>query len=159
SWMQDRARWVREVLLINYPDATARFRPCWALHTTLLNDMSLLEWIYEDGFGDKRRLLSSESFRRTLETVLHHAEHITSTCPQPESDQMHPVPVPSRDDSAQVDLMGQQLALQEAFEYYLRAGTVQEDLRAKGEQATQEERRLADEQVRELGESMRRIII
>lgn len=159
SWMEDRARWVRDVLFTNYDDAHLRLRPCWPLHTTLLSDMSLLEWIYEDGFGESRRLISAESFRRTVETVLERAERLTRSCPQPESDQMHPVPLPPRDDAAQVALMRRQLALQQALEYYLQAGEVQEELKALGAQATQEDHDRTAHQVRELGESMREVII
>lgn len=159
SWMKARARWVHEVLLTNYDDAHTRLRPCWPLHTTLLNDMSLLEWIYDDGFGESRRLISAESFRRTLEAVLERAEHLTRSCPQPESDQMHPVPIPPRDDSAQVWLMRRQLTLQKALEYYLQAGAAQEELNSMGDDATEDDHRHTALRVQELAELMRTTII
>ncbi|WP_150255219.1 hypothetical protein [Nocardiopsis deserti] len=158
SWMEGRARWVRDVLFTNYDDAHTRLRPCWPLHTTLLNDMSLLEWIYDDGFGESRRLISAESFRRTVETMLERAERLTRSCPQPDSDQMHPVPLPPRDDAAQVALMRRQLALQQALEYYLQGGEVQEALKALGAQATQADHDRTAQRVQELGESMRSAI-
>lgn len=159
SWMEARARWVREVLLTNYEDAHRRLRPCWPLHTTLLNDMSLLEWIYEDGFGESRRLLSAEIFRRTLEAMLERAERLTRSCPQPESDRIHPVPLPPRDDSAQVTLMRRQLALRQALEYYLQAGVAKDELEALGTEATQADHDRTAQRVQELGELMRNILI
>ncbi|GAA1463411.1 hypothetical protein NE857_33755 (plasmid) [Nocardiopsis exhalans] len=139
SWVQDRVDWVRDVLFTNYDHAPASLRPCWPLHTTLLNDASLLEWIYTDGFGDLR-LVSAESFRRTLEVMLERAERLTRGCPQPDAAHLHPVPMAPRDDTAQVELLAKNLALRETFGYYLQGAAIQDELNAKGEDATEADR-------------------
>ncbi|MFC6002737.1 hypothetical protein ACFPZ0_14510 [Streptomonospora nanhaiensis] len=156
AWVRERAEWVRDVLMGNWGDlAQNRLRPCWPLHITLVNDMSLLEWLYEEGYR-QRRLLSATDFRRTVEVLLDSAERITRTCPQPGSGVLHPVPETPRDDTAQVDRLGRDLDLARAYALYRQAQTLVAVLR-DGE-ATEEERARARAQYNALGERLQAIL-